>query len=107
MKFEVVAIPGMGLGLKATADIRKGELVLKERRVGKLSKSSLLDSLLVASLGGKTFTTESLLKSFVDREIQDCDKPAVLALNDPDPTGPGDSQVLQEQPKASSCCARG
>ena len=95
MKFEVAAIPGMGLGLKATADIRKGELVLKERRVGNVGESSLLNSLLVASLGGNTFTTESLLKSFVDREIKDCDKPAVLALNDPDPTGPEDMKLAR------------
>ena len=31
----------------------------------------------------------------MDREIQDCDKPAVLALNDPDNTGPEDMKLAR------------
>ena len=80
MKFKLADIPWKGRGLVATSDIEKNELVLKERRVCR---------------GVKGLVMCGSIQKFLHQKIPDEDKQAVLALNDPDPTGPEPEKMIR------------
>lgn len=77
MKYEIVSIPGKGRGMRATQDIEKGELVLREKPI----------------VRGTIRTPKQ--KDFEETIISDDDKNAFFALNDPDPEGPEDQKMFR------------
>jgi hypothetical protein len=77
MRYEVVPIPGKGKGMRATEEIKRGELVLKEKPI----------------VRGTTRTPRQ--KDFEETVISEEDKKAFFALNDPDPTGPEDKKMFR------------
>jgi hypothetical protein len=100
MKFEVAAIPGKGLGLRATQDIKRGELVLKEEHVGRdlgsvFREQGVPPSLLALIVTGQKQDFASTLKNHVGGEISANDKPAAMDLYDPNPEGPADEKMAR------------
>ena len=77
MKFTETDIPGKGRGLVAVEDIKKGELLIKEKRI-------------IRGLG-RGMAISSILRAFILREIANpSDRAAFISLYDPDPSGPLD-----------------
>jgi hypothetical protein len=101
MKFEVAPIPSKGLGLRAVQDIKRGELVLKEKHVGRDLGTVLEERKVPASLlalivtGQKKDSATRLINHVVVGEITANNKPALMELHDPCPEGPANKKMAR------------